>query len=121
MELSAPMFLYLERGKGRITVAGRVEKNNIEIGISFCSPSDKFIKNIGKKNAVQRLNNKKDFYLCFENNITLPIKYQIKNIIKQDILGNVSSSNKNLKIVINNIGKNIPRWAKTAFYINGLY
>lgn len=68
-------FLYLKYGKGRATAAILPHNDNIaEMGIALCSPTDKFVKKIGRELAVKRLINKKDFYINYEMN-----DYKLKN------------------------------------------
>lgn len=80
-------FLYLNFGQGRVTVAIKEQNNLLKIGAAFCSPSDQFIKEYGRKLALDRLNNKKDFYICFEKENSIRIKEQVCNLIKFIISG----------------------------------
>lgn len=80
-------FLYLKFGEGIATVAIRPKDNNtVEIGAAFCSPEDRFEKSIGRKLAVTRIKNKKDFYVCFERNDSL-LKHQVRDLIKLIVSG----------------------------------
>lgn len=80
-------FLYLNFGPGRVTVAIKEQNNLLKIGAAFCSPCDQFIKEYGRKLALDRLNNKRDFYICFEKENSIRIKEQVYNLIKFIISG----------------------------------
>lgn len=74
-------FLYLYLGNGRATIAINEKNNSVHIGVAFCSPDDQFIKKYGKELALARLNDRKEFYVCFERNSDR-IKQQVHKIIK---------------------------------------
>lgn len=85
-------FLYLNLGRGRATVAinEHPENKTAEIGVAFCSPNDQFVKELGRNIAEKRLQEKKDFYICFERN-NEKLKWQARDLVKFVILGRWAS------------------------------
>lgn len=79
-------FLYLTLGDGRATVAINEIGGTAAIGVAFCSPHDHFNKETGRKLALERLNNKKDFYISFERNAD-KLKWQVRDIVKLVVSG----------------------------------
>jgi len=82
-------YLYLNFGDGKATVAiiENAENKTVELGATFCSPQDQFIKAYGRNVALWRLQNKKDFYVHFDKDETDKLKWQVRDVIKFAVSG----------------------------------
>lgn len=80
-------FLYLTYGDGKATVAIKEAKNIVELGAAFCSPEDQFEKAHGREIALKRLNEKQDFYVCFEQDKSKKLKWQAREIVNFIVSG----------------------------------
>ena len=80
-------FLYLQLGQGTATVAiVPLADNTVEVGVAFCSPEDQFSRAEGRKRALERITQKKDFYVHYERN-TDSLKGQAKSLVKLIVSG----------------------------------
>lgn len=73
-------FSHMNLGRGKATLAIRVKGDDVEVGVSFCSPRDQFSKARGRLLAEGRLNNKRGFYFEFERGRE-HLKEQAQNIL----------------------------------------
>lgn len=80
-------FLYITYGEGQATVAIKEIEDNIQISAAFCSPDDQFVKDKGRKIALERMNDKKDFYISFKKNDKLKLKWQVRDLINFVVSG----------------------------------
>jgi hypothetical protein len=81
-------YLYLNLGDGRATVAiQHNDDNTIEIGVAFCSPVDRFVKAVGRVKALERLKQKKDFYVRFDIDENEKLKWQVRDLVRFIVLG----------------------------------
>src|SRR6266702_3096374 len=67
--------------KSRATIAIRVDGENMEIGVSFCSPLEQFSKVGGRERAEGRLNTHRGYYFATKRNSTLKIKEQASQLV----------------------------------------
>lgn len=81
-------FLYLTYGDGKATIAIKQIEDIIHIAAAFCSPQDQFARHKGRKIALERLNNKKDFYISFKHNSDIKIKWQVRELVNFVVAGN---------------------------------
>lgn len=85
-------YLYLTLGKGKATIAiSTYDDNTAEIGVAFCAPLDRFARHIGRVRATERLNTKKEFYVCFERNEDA-LKTQVRDLFHFILTGNWKST-----------------------------
>lgn len=81
-------YLHLDLGEGKATIAIQPnEDNTVEIGVAFCSPEDRFMKAVGRAKALERLKQKKDFYVRFDKDQNAKLKWQVRDLVKFVILG----------------------------------
>lgn len=87
--LSAFTFLHMRLGQGMVTCAIRwcpEDRNVIEVGVSFCSPKDQFVKRKGRDIAESRLlkyGRRNKFSLVPDPEIR--IKSQVHDLIRETV------------------------------------
>ena len=104
-------YSHMNLGRGKATLAIRVKGEQVEVGVSFCSPKDQFSKSRGRLLAEGRLNSKRGFYYQFKRNEE-HLKEQAQNTLihmsKDPYPYNWSAER---FLISHNTSHSIPRWA----------
>ena len=110
-EIGFDTYSHMTLGRGKATLAIRVKGEQVEVGVSFCSPKDQFSKSRGRMLAEGRLNSKRGFYYQFKRNKE-HLKEQAQSklmflITRRPILDSLGLGGSDSYV----INHTIPRWA----------